>query len=321
MRRLVLAVSVLVCGVAGSSSPAYADCCSRGCEKVAYRSCNKCKKVAKRDCNKCKKVAFSGCNRCDRVAFKSCNRCDKVAFRGCNRCDKVAYRGCDPCHRTSFFGFLGLGHRHGHASTDYVSADYVSANYGTGYDLRYDTRFMPGPSGYPSDYQLGYEPNSGYRSSTTTGVYLAASQPSFIDSTFIREAAIANMANVELGRLALQNASSTEVRNFGQQLVDDHGRTLSNLESVANRMNLNVPDDLDPQRAQLEQRLSSLTASEFDRQFMDAMVRDHRETIAKFEARAASAPANEIQSFAIENLPTMRHHLQKAMDIQARIRD
>jgi putative membrane protein len=346
MRRLALAVGVLAFGVAGSNQAAFGDWGSKrcGCEKVSYRDCGKCPKVRcekaafrskcgfekvsfRNKCNRCEKVAFrSKCDPCERVAFHSnCNRCEKVqrvAFRGCNkcpkvekvafrhRCDRVALRGCDPCDRGSFFGFLGFGRDH----------DYVAADYRTGYDVRYDTRYMPGAVGYEPDYQLGYDQPYGYREpASTAGVYLTANQPGADDATFVREAAIANMAEVELGRLALQNASSTEVRNFGQHMIDDHGQAQSNLEAIAVRMNLDIPDDLDQPHEQIAQQLSGLTASEFDRQFMDTMVRDHREVIAKFEARADAAPANEIQSFAIETLPKLRHHLQMATDIQGRI--
>jgi putative membrane protein len=84
-------------------------------------------------------------------------------------------------------------------------------------------------------------------------------------------------------------------------------------------MNLDVPEDLEPRHAQAARQLRGLTASEFDRQFMDTMIRDHRELISKFEARAAASPANEIQQFAIDTLPRLRHHLQMATDIQPRI--
>lgn len=352
MRRLVLAVGVLAFGLAGSNQAAYAGWGSKrcGCEKVSYRNCGKCPKVEKvsfrNNCNRCEKVSFRSkcdpcarvafrsnrCERVERVAFTGCNRCPKVervAFRDCNRCHKVAIRGCDPCDRGGFFSFLGFGR----------NRDYVAADYGTAYDLRYDTRFMPGTVAhnhvygtafpYETDYQVGYDQGYGYREpvaydqgrepASTTGVYLTANQPGADDATFVREAALANMAEVELGRLALQNASSTEVRNFGQHMIDDHGQAQSNLESVANQMNLDIPDDLDQQHEQIAQQLSGLAASEFDRQFMDTMVRDHREVISKFEARANAQPANEIQSFAIETLPKLRHHLQMATDIQARI--
>lgn len=319
MRRMILAVGVLVCGVAASSQPALAgNCCSKRCEKVAYRGCNK-----------CTKVAFRGCNRCDRVAFKS-NRCEKVAFNRCNPCERVASTNCNRRDRGSFLAFLGFGKRHDH--------HYVSANYATGYDLRYDTRFMPQPiDNYYTDYQPAYEqPIDRYEQPTdryeqpidyrtfnsdtrTTNVRLTASQPGSMDASFVRDAAIANMAEIEMGRIALQNASSTEVRNFGQHMIDDHSQALSSLESIAIRMNLDVPEDLEPRHAQAARQLSGLTASEFDRQFMDTMIRDHRELISKFEARAAASPANEIQKFAIDTLPRLRHHLQMATDIQPRI--
>src|SRR3954449_12666765 len=44
------------------------------------------------------------------------------------------------------------------------------------------------------------------------------------DSTFLTKAAVGGMAEVKLGHLATQNASNADVKAFGQQMVDDHGK-------------------------------------------------------------------------------------------------
>src|ERR1017187_2427222 len=44
------------------------------------------------------------------------------------------------------------------------------------------------------------------------------------DKKFIKEAAEGGMAEVELGQLAVQKASSDDVKQFGQRMVDDHSK-------------------------------------------------------------------------------------------------
>jgi putative membrane protein len=81
-----------------------------------------------------------------------------------------------------------------------------------------------------------------------------------------------------------------------------------------------VPGEMDPEHGRIASSFSVLSGSDFDRQFMDQMVIDHRETISLFEARAATTPQNEIQEFAARTLPHLRHHLQKAEELQSQLR-
>ena len=52
------------------------------------------------------------------------------------------------------------------------------------------------------------------------------------DSAFAMKAAQANMAEVELGKLALQKAMSDDVKKFAQMMVDDHSKALDELKGA-----------------------------------------------------------------------------------------
>src|SRR5438552_16844085 len=53
------------------------------------------------------------------------------------------------------------------------------------------------------------------------------------DRHFIKEAADGGLAEVELGQLAVEKASSDEVKKFGQRMVDDHGKANEQLKQIA----------------------------------------------------------------------------------------
>ncbi|HEY1363768.1 MAG TPA: DUF4142 domain-containing protein, partial [Xanthobacteraceae bacterium] len=65
------------------------------------------------------------------------------------------------------------------------------------------------------------------------------------------------------------------------------------------------------------ERLRTIDAASFDRAYMDEMVAGHEKAVARFEAQAASG--RETASIANEALPTVRHHLEMARDLQARL--
>jgi predicted outer membrane protein len=53
------------------------------------------------------------------------------------------------------------------------------------------------------------------------------------DTAFAITAAQGGLAEVKLGRLAAEKGSSADVKAFGQQMVDDHGKANERLKSVA----------------------------------------------------------------------------------------
>src|SRR4051794_29437603 len=64
-----------------------------------------------------------------------------------------------------------------------------------------------------------------------TAPVTATTRPSSPDQAFIDEAAKGGLAEVTLGQLAVRRAINPEVRQFGQQMVDDHTKVNSELLS------------------------------------------------------------------------------------------
>src|SRR6476659_6762106 len=63
------------------------------------------------------------------------------------------------------------------------------------------------------------------------------------DRTFVMEAARGGMAEVEMGRLAVNKASNADVKQFGQRMVDDHGKANDELKGLASRKNVTLPTE------------------------------------------------------------------------------
>ena len=55
------------------------------------------------------------------------------------------------------------------------------------------------------------------------------------DTTFANKAAQGGMAEVKLGHLAKEKASSQAVKDFGQRMIDDHTKAGDELKDVAGK--------------------------------------------------------------------------------------
>lgn len=160
----------------------------------------------------------------------------------------------------------------------------------------------------------GTTDNTGATGSARTG-----STASSVNQEFVSDAASGGMMEVELGTMAVQNASSQEVKDFGRRMIDDHSKVNDELKSIAAKENIPVPGGLKSENRDDVDKLSKLQGSDFDKQYMDMMVKDHQKDIKDFEDMAQNAQSPELKQFAQKTLPTLRQHLKMAQDIQSKL--
>src|SRR5205823_13732746 len=103
-----------------------------------------------------------------------------------------------------------------------------------------------------------------------------SSQLDAADRTFVRKAAEGGLAEVELGQLATQKASSDDVKKFGQRMVDDHSKANDQLKQVAAQEHIDLPTEPSAKDKATKARLEKLSGEQFDRAYMRDMVKDHR---------------------------------------------
>lgn len=126
---------------------------------------------------------------------------------------------------------------------------------------------------------------------------------------FAKEAADGGMAEVELGRLATTRASNDQVKQFGQRMVDDHGKANMQLMDLARRRNVTLPTTLTGKHKSEYDRLSKLSGEPFDREYVKLMVADHKKDVEDFRKQSSAAKDPELRMFAKETLPTLEEHL------------
>jgi putative membrane protein len=143
-----------------------------------------------------------------------------------------------------------------------------------------------------------------------------ADAPSGAPKTFVAEAAQGGLAEVELGELAQQKASSAAVKSFAGQMVADHGKANAELAQLAKQEDVEMPKQLDAKHQALRDRLAKLSGAEFDRAYMKEMVHDHEKDVAEFSQAAKSATDPQVKEFASKTLPTLEGHLRMAKEVE-----
>jgi len=136
------------------------------------------------------------------------------------------------------------------------------------------------------------------------------------DRAFVEKAAQGNVAEAQEGQLAMRQAASPAVREFGRWMFTDHTGMDKWLAVVAVREGLQVPTTPNQEQAQRLSRLRGLRGEQFDRAYIPDQARDHERTIALFQQEGQSGQNPQLKSFAQQAVPVLQQHLAEARELQ-----
>jgi putative membrane protein len=144
-------------------------------------------------------------------------------------------------------------------------------------------------------------------------------QVSAADKTFASEAAIGGMTEVALGQLAVQKASSADVKQFGQQMVTDHTQANQELMALAKQHGMVLPTTIDAKHQAMVEKMKGLNGAAFDSAYVKEMVQDHEKDVAAFQKQASSGTDPALKAFAQKYLPILQKHkdMVKALSAKA----
>ena len=129
------------------------------------------------------------------------------------------------------------------------------------------------------------------------------------DADFLVKAANGGLLEVEAGRIAEKQAVSKAVKDVAKQMVTDHGKANTELKAYAASKNIALPDSIDKDTKDKLTKLTEKKGKDFDADYVDFMVSDHKEDISLFEDASKDAKDPELKAWVDKTLPTLRHHL------------
>lgn len=148
------------------------------------------------------------------------------------------------------------------------------------------------------------------------GAQGSSKAPAKGDVRSMRRLAQDNLAEIEAGKLAAEKAQDPQVKEFGQKMVDDHTKLLDDLKKVAESKNVELPTAPDARHEKLMKRLQAASGEKFDREYMQAMVKDHRSALRLVQRTAKSAKDADLKSSAQNAVPEIQDHLKMAQQIE-----
>jgi putative membrane protein len=134
-------------------------------------------------------------------------------------------------------------------------------------------------------------------------------------ATCIKEAAQMNAATIKFGQLGSQKAQNAELKQFSEQMEQDHQKSQDKLEAIAKRHNVTLPTALDPKCQEELTKLQALSGAEFDREFAKGAVQGHAQAIAKLRQASTQAKDPDLSQYASNMLSQLKRHQEKVREV------
>jgi predicted outer membrane protein len=141
-----------------------------------------------------------------------------------------------------------------------------------------------------------------------TGAKLSAG-----DEKILKEMAMADMAEVEGGKMAQSKSQNSDVKSFAQQMIDDHTSNLNDVKALAQARGVTLPTEPDAKHKAMAAKLDKMSGDAFDKAYMkQAGVQDHKTVHAKLMAAAKKAKDAEVKALVEKTEPVVAQHLKSA---------
>ncbi|HEX5169096.1 MAG TPA: DUF4142 domain-containing protein [Cyclobacteriaceae bacterium] len=135
------------------------------------------------------------------------------------------------------------------------------------------------------------------------------------DAKFAVAAVEGGMMEVQLADIALKNTKSSQVKEFAQTILDDHGKANEELKLLAEKKDIILPISLNEKNKEKVIELAQKKGNEFDKAYCNFMIDDHKADIEEFKKEAENGNDTEIKTWAAGRIQSLQSHLATAQSL------
>lgn len=140
------------------------------------------------------------------------------------------------------------------------------------------------------------------------------------DYKFAEDANRANTEEINLAQLAAQKATDPSVQQYAQRMIQDHTKANQQLAQIVSQKGATLPSTTTTSQERETEHLAKLSGADFDKAYMEHMVKDHKKDVKEFQKAADNAKDPDLKAYAANTLPTLQQHLQTAETTEAALK-
>jgi len=140
-----------------------------------------------------------------------------------------------------------------------------------------------------------------------------------LDQKFIMDAAMGNNAEIQMGQLAVQKATTPEVKQFAQMMIDQHTAANAQLAQNAQAMGMTLPTGVAPNHQAVMAGMQNLSGTQFDMAYVKQQLGDHAATRDMYETARKDGKDKGAKDYAKKTLPVVEQHYDQLRTMDMRM--
>lgn len=153
--------------------------------------------------------------------------------------------------------------------------------------------------------------------SAAVGAASATTVGPMTTESFVTNAAISDMYEIQAGQIAQQKAQSSAVRDFGKMMVTDHTALSNTMKPLIRAAGVTAPPGLDERRKGLIDNLNAAAAADFDAIYLAQQEAAHGEALTLMRGYADRGDDVGLKAAAAKTEPKVQAHLDRVKALQA----
>ena len=139
------------------------------------------------------------------------------------------------------------------------------------------------------------------------------------DKQFLTMAAQSDFNEINLSKLAETKATNPQVKAFAHKMVADHTALEAKMKPFATAWQLTPPTSFDADHQAEYDKLNGLSGSDFDKEYMNAMVTDHHKALDAFTNEVNTTTDAKFKTAVMSGKSVVAAHTSMADDLKAKL--
>lgn len=133
-----------------------------------------------------------------------------------------------------------------------------------------------------------------------------------------------NKNEIASGKLAAKKSTNADVKKFAKIMIAAHTKNLNQTKKLSHKLKAKLMETSDVTNLKKDGEkeladLKSAKSEDFDKQYVDAMAKDHSDALDKLNSLIDDAKNKNLQAHLNATREEVKKHLQMAQDLQKKL--